>query len=126
MTKCPSLDGLSPWEVVLMEEDTTTTLTLLSEDAIGLFLLIFMFPAALQLLRLYCMDSSNCRRRSIGARTSSIGGLSEIKFITRHQAYFIISNSWLFYLTMNHPLFGGYSVDMLPYSVCFMWSFLGA
>lgn len=27
MTKCLSLDGLSQWEVVLMEEDTTITLT---------------------------------------------------------------------------------------------------
>jgi hypothetical protein len=26
---------------------------------------------------------------------------------------------------MNHPLFGGYSVDMLPYSVCFYVELFG-
>ncbi len=84
MTKCLSLGGLSLWEAVLTEVDTTTILTQLFEDVTGLFLLTYMFQAVLQLLRLYYMDSSSCRRRSIGARTSSCGGQSEV-----NQVYFL-------------------------------------
>ena len=83
MTKCPSLDGLFPWEAVQMVVDTTTTLTRLFEVVTGLSLLTSMFQVALLLLRPYSMDFSSCRRRLTGARISTCGGPSEGIHISR-------------------------------------------
>lgn len=60
-----------------MAVDTTTTRIQLSVAVIGLSLSTSMFQDALLLLRPYSMDFFSCRRRSTGARISSIGGPNE-------------------------------------------------
>jgi hypothetical protein len=74
MIKCLSLGGSSPWAAVQMVVDITIIRTLLFVVVTGLSLLTFMFQDAHPLLRPYFMDYSSCRKRSTGARTSSIGG----------------------------------------------------
>lgn len=77
MTRCQSQGGWFLWEVVQMVADTTITRILLCEAVTELFQLTSMFLVVPQLLKPYFMDSSSCRKRSTGARTSWHGGPSE-------------------------------------------------
>lgn len=89
--KCQSQGGSSPWEAVQMVVVTTTTPTLSSVVATGLSQLIYMFQVAHLQLRPCSMESSNCRRRSTGARISRFGGLNKslLCLCTRYISVFL-------------------------------------
>lgn len=74
MTKCLSQGGSSLWVVVQMVVGTITTRTRLFVVVTESSRWTFMSLAAHPQLRPYSMDYSSCRKRSIGARISSIGG----------------------------------------------------
>lgn len=66
------------------------------------------------------MDSFSCKRRSIGARTSSIGGHSEVNYV-----YFLATKllfnkqAMKFYLVKKRPMSGGDYDDILLYNSMF-------
>jgi hypothetical protein len=81
MIKCQSLGGSSQWAAVQTVVDITT-ITLFSwlrQDCPCRP--TSMFQDAHPLPRPYFTDYSNCRRRSIDPRTSSIGGPNELSLV---------------------------------------------
>ncbi|CAL5431840.1 unnamed protein product [Camellia sinensis] len=80
MIKCPSQDGSFLWEAVQTVVGTTIIHTLSFGVVTELSQLTFMSRVAHPPPKPCFMESSSCRKRSIGARISFIGGLN--KFIT--------------------------------------------
>ena len=77
MIKCQNRVGSSQWEVVQMVEGITIIPTPLSEGVIESFQSIFMFPDALQQLKLFYMEFCNYKKKFIKIRIQSSGTLSK-------------------------------------------------